>query len=169
MYFKALEVDMKDKLLASAQKLIPPPEKAREEFSAKIDMLVATGNKNIAARLDLDKLIGAENQEMAVNNNSNFARFMDAMFVEYDPATLVETVLWVFRAYRSHGFLTTYWPANLDIWLKMLEKELSDESFRAIAPFYNWLIVNIQIFVKLTDESLSEKIPCGTKDQEVNS
>ena len=89
---------------------------------------------------------------------------MDSMFVEYDPATLVETVLWVFRAYRSHGFLTTYWAANLDTWLKMLEKELSDESFTAIAPFYTWLIVNIPIFVKLTDESLSEKIPCGTKD-----
>lgn len=164
MYFKALEVNMKDKLLASAQKLIPPSEKAREEFNAKIDILVVIGNKKIAARPDLDKLIGAENHEMAENNNSNFARFMDSMFVEYDPVTFLETVLWVFRAYRSHGFHTTYWAANLDTWLKMLEKELSDESFRAIAPFYNWLIVNIPIFVKLTDESLSEKIPCGTKD-----
>jgi hypothetical protein len=155
---------MKDKLLTSAQKLIPPSETLREEFTAKIDMLVATGNKTIAARPDLDKLIGAGNYEMAENNNSNFARFMDSMFVEYDPATLVETVLWVFRAYRSHGFLTTYWAANLDTWLKMLEKELSEESFTAIAPFYTWLIVNIPIFVKLTDEALSEKIPCGTKD-----
>jgi hypothetical protein len=155
---------MKDKLLASAQKLLPPSDKARGEFSAKIDMLLATGNKNIAARPDLDKLIGAENHEMAENNNSNFARFMESMFVEYDPATLVETVLWVFKAYRSHGFLTTYWAANLDTWLKMLEKELSEESFAAISPFYNWLIVNIPIFVKLTDESLSEKIPCGAID-----
>ncbi len=67
---------MKDKLLASAQKLIPPSEKVRKEFRAKIDRLVATGNKNIAARPDLDKLIGAKNHEMAENNNSNFARFM---------------------------------------------------------------------------------------------
>lgn len=155
---------MKDKLLASAQKLTSPSKKAREEFSAKIDILVATGNKQIAARPDLDKLIGAENHEMAENNNGNFARFMDSMFVEYDPATLVETVLWVFRAYRSHGFLTTYWAANLDIWLKMLEKELSEESFTTISPFYNWLIINIPIFVKLTDESLSKKFPCGTID-----
>lgn len=155
---------MKDKILGSAQKLIPPSEKAREEFSAKIDMFVATGNKTMTARPDLDKLIGAENHEMAENNNSNFARFMDSMFVEYDPATLVETVLWVFRAYRSHGFLTTYWAANLDSWLQMLEKELAEESFIEIAPFYSWLIVNIPIFAKLTDECLSEKIQCGTID-----
>ena len=38
MYFKALEVNMKDKLLASDQKLISTPGKAREEFNAKIDM-----------------------------------------------------------------------------------------------------------------------------------
>lgn len=156
---------MKEKLLASAQKLIPPSEKARKEFNAKIGILVDKGNKSMAARPDLDKLIGAENLEMAENNNSNFARFMDSMFVAYDPSILVETVLWVFKAYRSHGFLPTYWAANLDIWLRMLEKELSDESFKAISPFYNWIVVNIPIFVKLTDECLSVEIPCGTNDR----
>lgn len=155
---------MKEQLLASAQNLTSPPVKARDEFSAKISVFVATGNASLAARPDLNKLIGAENREMAENNNSNFALFMDSMFVAYDPVTLVETVLWVFRAYRSHGFSTTYWAANLDNWLKMLKSELSEESFTAISPFYNWLIVNIPIFVKLTDESLAEKIPCGTKD-----
>ncbi len=32
--FKAYAANMKDKLLASAQKLIPPSEKAREELSS---------------------------------------------------------------------------------------------------------------------------------------
>lgn len=155
---------MNEQLLASAQKLTPPPEKACEEFSGKISMLVAQGNTIIAARPDLDRLVGADNREMAENNNSNFARFMESMFTEYDSATLVETVLWVFRAYRSHGFHTTYWSANLDTWKKMLEKELSEETFVSISPFYNWLIVNIPLFVKITDESLSGKSEYSTKD-----
>jgi len=155
---------MNEQLLASAQKLISPPEKACEEFSGKISMLVAQGNTIIAARPDLDRLVGADNHEMAENNNSNFACFMESMFTEYDSATFVETVLWVFRAYRSHGFQTTYWSANLDTWQKMLEKELSEETFSSISPFYNWLIVNIPLFVKITDESLSGKIEYSTKD-----
>lgn len=155
---------MKDKLLASAQKLSPPSKAVRQEFSAKIEALVAIGNKQMAARSDYEKLIGAENHEMAENNNSNFARFMDSMFVEYDPKTLVETVLWVFKTYRSHGFLTTYWAANLDIWLHVLEEELSEKSFTAIVPFYNWLIINIPIFVKLTDDCSSEKSLCRAMD-----
>ena len=154
---------MKEQLLASGQKLIVPPEKASEEFSSKIGMLVAQGNAAIAARPDLDKLVGADNHEMAENNNGNFARFMESMFTEYDPVTFVETVLWVFRAYRSHGFQTTYWSANLDIWMKMLEKELSEEAFSSISPYYNWLIVNIPIFVKITDDSLSGKLDIGAK------
>ena len=154
---------MKEQLLASGQKLIVPPEKASEEFSSKIGILVAQGNAAIAARPDLDKLVGADNHEMAENNNGNFARFMESMFTEYDPVTFVETVLWVFRAYRSHGFQTTYWSANLDIWMKMLEKELSEEVFSSISPYYNWLIVNIPIFVKITDDSLSGKLDIGAK------
>lgn len=154
---------MKEKLLDSARKLIQPSDETRQEFSANREMFVASGNKRLAARPDLDKLVGSENHEMAENNNGNFARFMESMFVEYDPNAFVETVLWVFTAYRSHNFQTTYWAANLDIWVEMLKKELSEEAFAETSPFYTWLIVNIPIFVKLTNKSVSEKIDCGVK------
>jgi hypothetical protein len=42
---------------------------------------------------------------------------MVSLFGDYHPEVLVETVLWVFRAYRSHGFKLTYWPAQLDMWV----------------------------------------------------
>lgn len=155
---------MKEKLLLSARKLSPPSTEACLEFRKSIETLVATGNKAMAARQDLDDLVGAKNHEMAENNNGNFARFMESMFTEYDALTFVETVLWVFRAYRSHGFKTTYWAANLDIWIKMLEKELSKEAFVELSPFYNWLIVNIPLFVKITDESLSANTSYSSND-----
>jgi hypothetical protein len=109
----------------------------------------------MSKRTDLEKLIGKGNQCMAEDNNRNFARFMESLFYNYRPDVFVETVLWVFRAYRSHGFQTTYWPANLNTWIENLKKTLSPEAFNAIYPFYNWLIVNIPIFVKLSDEQIS--------------
>jgi hypothetical protein len=96
------------------------------------------------------------NQQMAEDNNRNFARFMASLFADFNPGVLVETVLWVFRAYRAHGFQTTYWAVNLNIWVDIIRKELSEESYDVIYPYYNWLIVNIPIFVKLSDETLSE-------------
>jgi len=39
----------------------------------------------------------------------------------------------------------------MNIWVEMLEQELSSEAFEEIYPFYHWLIVNIPIFVKCTE------------------
>jgi hypothetical protein len=80
---------------------------------------------------------------------------MESMFADYKPNVFLETVLWVFRAYRTHGFHSTYWAANLNIWVDMLKEDLSEQAFKEIYPFYDWLIVNIPIFVKLTDSELT--------------
>ena len=144
---------MKEKLIKTASVLIQPHESAREEFSRMSEKLAEMGNQTMANRADLDKLVGKDNQKMAEDNNRNFARFMVSLFIDFNPKVLVETVFWVFRAYRSHGFQTTYWAANLNIWVDMLHQELSKESFEAIYPFYQWLIVNIPIFSQISDEA----------------
>lgn len=38
-----------------------------------------------------------------------------------------------------------------------LREELSEEAFAAVYPFYDWLIVHIPWFVKLTDEQLADQ------------
>jgi len=145
---------MKEKLLRSAKSLNPPSKKVIKEFSQKRDQLTALCTQAFEKRLDIEKLVGKNNIQMARDNNINFARFMESIFHEYQPDVIVETVLWVFRAYRAHGFKTTYWPANLNIWVNTMRKELSQESFNGVYPFYNWLIVNIPLFVKITSEDV---------------
>ena len=146
---------MKEQLLKSAAALNQLPESAAQEFSQKREALAAKGNQAIADRPDLEKLVGDGNESMAEDNNRNFARFMETMFFNHNSVVLVDTVLWVFRAYRSHGFQTTYWAANLNVWVDMLKQELSKDAFDALYPYYNWLIVNIPIFVKMTDIELA--------------
>ena len=150
---------MKKKLLETASALNQPTETMTQEFSKKRDQLAAMGNEQMGQRPDLEKMLGGKNQQMAEDNNRNFARFMESIFNEYNPEVLVETVLWVFRSYRSHGFQTTYWAANLNIWVDAMKQELSQETFDGLYPFYNWLIVNIPIFVKLTDEDFAAQEP----------
>jgi len=147
---------MKEQLLETASGLRQASDSAAQEFSEKHGQLAEMGNQMMANRADIDKLVGKGNQQMAEDNNRNLARFMASLFSDFNPDVLVETVLWVFRAYRAHGFQTTYWAANLNIWVDIIRKELSEESYDVIYPYYNWLIVNIPIFVKLSDETLSE-------------
>jgi hypothetical protein len=145
----------REALLATAKELKQPPPKAAQEFSQKRDQLASMGNQVMGERPDLERLVGHGNQLMAENNNRNFARFMESLFHHYQHMVLVETVLWVFRTYRAHGFTLAYWPANLDSWVNILENELSAESFNTIYPFYNWLITNIPAFSKLTDSEIT--------------
>jgi len=145
----------KDKLLASAKKLTQPQVEVAAEFGEKKELLASAVNQKMYARPDLERLVGQGSQLMLEDNNRNHVRFMESIFCEYNPEVLVETVLWVFRTYRSHGFQLAYWPASLDTWVEILQKELSAEAFKAVYPFYNWLIINNPTFVMLTDSQIT--------------
>lgn len=141
----------KEQLIESAQKLVQPAPDVVEEYSLKRIRMVSEINRIMLARQDLADLIKEGNEAMMQNNHNNHALFMESILGNYNPEVLVETVLWVFRAYRSHGLQLTYWSAHLNVWLQVIEKELTPDSYQTILPFYNWLIVNIPIFSKLTD------------------
>lgn len=142
---------MKTYLKKSAKALAPPPAPAAAEFEVMRDRLAEEHNLRMAARPDLDRLIGTGNKAMMEDNSRNFCRFMSAMFSAYEPEVMIETVLWVFRSYRAHGFQTAYWPAHLDMFVELMRERLTPTAFVALYPFLNWLIINIPAFVALTD------------------
>ena len=141
----------KQQLIDSASALHQPSAKTVEEFNAKAESMAKTINDTFANRPDLDLLIGPDNLDMMGENHRNHMRFMSSLFLSYDPYVLVETVLWVFRAYRSHGFKLAYWPAQLDNWLSIFHDELSPEALAEIEPFYHWMIVNNPAFALLSE------------------
>ncbi|MBN2714906.1 MAG: hypothetical protein JXX14_03560 [Deltaproteobacteria bacterium] len=147
---------MKAELDHTSHQLVQPPKVSAEEFAQKSEAMAAMGSERFRNRSDVIALVGENNIQMAHDNNRNFARFMISMFDNYNPAVFVETVLWVFRAYRAHGFQTTYWPANLNIWVEMLKTELQPETCKALYPFFNWLIINIPLFAAISDNHISQ-------------
>ncbi len=146
----------RDDLIASSRTLRKPSNKALQEFSTQRELLVAAVNTAMSQRPDIDKLVGITGKLMSENNNRNFSLFMESLFQEYIPEVLVDTALWVFRAYRSHGFAPIYWPANLDTWREQLQQNLSAPAFAELAPFYTWLITHVPVFTTLTDRSADD-------------
>ncbi len=146
----------KSELLQSAAALKPPSEKSSAEYLEKSEFLAAEMNRVMAKRPDLDSLIGAGNINMMEDNHRNHARFMSSVFVCFSSETLVETVLWVYRAYRSHGFRLTYWPAQLDEWTNLYKIHLSSDTFSEIYPFYHWMIIHQPVFVIESDKIIMQ-------------
>ena len=140
----------KEELIESAGMLKQPSAQAADEYNQKSDQLAAQMNLMMGRRPDVEYMTGG-NSPMMADNHRNHARFMASLFIMYSPTVLVDTVLWVFRAYRSHGFQLTYWPAQLDTWVEILRQDLSAGTFEDVYPFYNWMIVNQPAFASLSD------------------
>ena len=105
-------------------------------------------------RPDILDLVGVNNVSMMKDNHANHARFMESIFHQRSPEVLTDTVLWVFRAYRSHNFSSTYWAAQLNTWIEILKQELSPDCYLEIYPYYCWMQINIPTFNKLAEENL---------------
>lgn len=125
-----------------------------EEYQKKTEQLIAKMNTLMLEKTDIEDLVGKNNLSMMKDNHANHVRFMVSVFKNYNPEVLVETVLWVFRAYRSHGFTSNYWATQLNTWIYLLKKELTPGCYSEIYPFYEWMQINIPVFVKLSDEKL---------------
>ncbi len=139
---------------ASALKPLAPGELA--EYRGKRDRLVARINERMAARADIGALVGEENLQMMKDNHGNHARFVESVFLHPEPAVLVDTVLWVFRSYRSRGFHPNYWAAQISAWIELFKEELSPETYAAVYPLYEWFSINIPHFTDLSDSQLQQ-------------
>lgn len=144
----------KDDLIRTATKIVQVEEKLAAEYSEKREALVENMNQRMGSRPDLIAMVGENNIEMMKDNHANHARFLESIFHENNPKVLVDTVLWVFRAYRSRNFSSTYWAAQLNTWVEIYKEKLSPECFNAIYPYYNWMQINIPVFNKLAEENI---------------
>jgi hypothetical protein len=141
----------RDYLLETASKLKAPSAKSLEEFASKQEKISIEMNEVFCARPDLDKMIGEKNLEMMKDNHRNHCRFMYSIFENYNSEVFVDTILWVFRTYRQHGFQLSYWPAQLDTWLELYKTHLSKPTYSEIEPFYTYILVNQAVLTKISD------------------
>ncbi|MFW5793831.1 MAG: hypothetical protein ACOCWC_06060 [Bacteroidota bacterium] len=144
----------KSLLLETSNQLKHVSSASAEEYQQKAEHLIAQMNSLMLGKADIESLVGKNNLDMMKDNHANHVRFMASIFKNYNPEVFVETVLWVFRAYRSHGFTTNYWATQLNSWIYLLKEVLTSESYTEIYPYYEWLQINIPVFVKVSDEKL---------------
>lgn len=144
----------KNYLLETAKQLQIASKKAVSEYSSQSDQLVNKMNELMLNRPDIISMVGEKNLSMMKDNHANHARFIASILKNYNPEVLVDTVLWVFRAYQSHGFKSNYWAAQLNSWISILKESLSSESYLEILPYYEWMQINIPTFTKVSNESI---------------
>ena len=137
-------------LIESANDL-GPSSSAAAEYTERLDHLLVTVNEIMQARSDLDRMIGEGNLAMMRDNHANHGKFFVSLLSNYSADVLVNSVVWVFNAYRNHGFQETYWSAQLNAWLTALNEHLSPSSSQEVSVIYDWIIAHIPHLMKVSD------------------
>ncbi len=145
-------------LKSSMSALSQPSEKSADEFSSVREKLVLELNNQMLVRQDLEQLIGSGNEEMMKTNSANMTLFMESIFVAFSPDTLLNTVIWVFHSYKSHGFKSLYWATYLSCFSEILKENLSENSLKEILPFFDWLIVKTPAFDEISNQRSNEDL-----------
>lgn len=148
----------REELIASAGSLKQPSIHAASDYARHRETMASEISRIMEARADVGYMVGG-NIAMMEDNHRNHARFMESLFSLYSPEVLVDTILWVFRAYRAHGFQLTYWPAQLDTWVGVLKTHLEAESYAEIYPFYHWMLIHQAAFATLSDQANPGVLP----------
>jgi len=138
----------KNELIERAAELRPPGPECTRDFHDLRETLAARVIAVMRSREDLERLIGAGNESMMIDNAHNMSRFLDSLFHGFDPGVLVETVFWVFRAYRSHGFALAFWPAHLNAWIEACTAEMDAGTCTGAVDVIEWILVHIPSFAE---------------------
>lgn len=146
-----------NQLVTSASELKPAAAEVAEAYDRHREKIVLKVNQRMLERPDIIEIVGEINMEMMKDNHADHARFIASILRHFQPETLVETVLWVFRSYGSRGFHSSYWAAQLNVWLTVLKEELPPDIYDSVLPLYNWMIINIPLFTDISEAQLNER------------
>ncbi|MGE4195104.1 MAG: hypothetical protein AB7E51_17100 [Pseudodesulfovibrio sp.] len=144
----------KEALINEARTLPVPGMEAGKLLDEAVDPLAKKITHYMLAQPDLASLIGKGNEMMMETNHGNHFKYIASLASLFDPTTLVETVLWVFRTYRSHGFDPQYWKVMLPEATNLI-REILPEHQNEIIPIYEWLLRNVDNFALLSETTSS--------------
>jgi methanogenic corrinoid protein MtbC1 len=122
--------------------------KAAEEYNKKMNTLIKEVNENLSQRDDLMQLIGNNPIKKMKDNHENHAGFMYNSFKVKSEELFINTIIWVYRTYKNHGFSYQYFPVELKAWKSAVNNNLSSENSELIINIYNLMLDNHKLFVK---------------------
>jgi hypothetical protein len=145
----------KTALITSAASLREVSPETAAAFESMAESCAAALTSALHRHADLDSVIGPGNQDVMETNHLNHFKYMASTTALFDPASFVETVLWVVRTYRARGFSLVYWEVMLPLAADIVRTTLQPRPFEEIAPFYRWLSDHVAHIALLGETEVS--------------
>ncbi|MCL3781461.1 hypothetical protein EMN47_13810 [Prolixibacteraceae bacterium JC049] len=144
--------------LQNSANLLPRvSEETANNYRAKTGAMTEQVNQILLENEAIDCLIGNENIDLMKNNHENHASFMVSILDNFKAEILVNTILWVFKVYRSRGFNPAYWQEQLHGWIAAVKTHIDTQHQKEIIDYYQWMLDHVNDFTELTDIEVKEE------------
>lgn len=160
---------MLDKLLLESTQLQPLSSSASQEFQEQIPALLAAVNTILSNHPNISELNGNAAAQAILDGTSYHAKFMANVFYFNDYRLLCRVLLWFYRVYQCRGYSPSYFAVLFTAWQRSLEKTLSVTAAEEIISKYQWLMAKHDLFLALSQTSLSEETFACNANQSSNS
>ena len=158
---------MKEKLLEELTELSPVSQSSAKAYHEHMTFLLDRVNKKMASRPDLPDLVGSNPLSFMYDNHRNHAVFMDNVFQLSLFPLLLDTVPWVYRTYRNHGFSHDYFPAHLRAWREAIPEILDPETSAPLVRVYDWMLSRHEDFIALSREAPESEDASRAEDEDL--
>jgi MerR family transcriptional regulator, light-induced transcriptional regulator len=148
-------------LFAESRKLAQIPLASTTAYKNHMPALIRFVDSRLNELPGIDALIGNNPRQVMYDNHKHHAAFMATVFSIGDYELLARTVLWVYRAYHSHGFSHDYFPVELKAWQEAVETHIGTDLAGPILAVYAWMIGNHELFIALSQSDVAEVMPVG--------
>lgn len=129
-----------NRLIEEARTLRPVPIGVCEVYQKNAAEMVALVDKRMSEFDGIRDLIGNNPLTMMLANHRHHLSFMTTVFSINHFELLVKTVVWVYRAYHSHGFKYCYFTFELNAWIEAVNSISAAVSMKPVVDVYRWLI-----------------------------
>ncbi len=144
---------------------------AAAAYEAALETMLPLVDRKLIEREDLDRLISSNPIAFMRANHRNHAVFMANVFRYSCYGLFAQVLVWVYRAYRHHGFAGEYFPLELAAWREAVTACLAPPLAAEIDAVYAWMMDRHEELLQLaTPAALAEDpqdISCENLVQEL--
>ncbi len=109
-------------------------------YEAASEGMLRSVDRKLIEREDLNRLIGSNPIAFMRANHRNHSVFMANVFRYSCYGLFAQVLVWVYRAYRYHGFAGEYFPIELAAWREAVTECLPPPLAAEIDAVYAWMM-----------------------------
>ena len=138
---------------------------AASAYEAERDTMLPLVDRKLIEWEDLQRLIGSNPIALMRLNHSNHALFMANVFRYSCFGLFAQVLVWVYRAYRHHGFAGEYFPIELAAWRAAVSECLAPPVAAEIDAVYAWMLERHEELMQLATPAADEHLATAVAER----